>query len=383
LVRKLEMSECNPVITYKPQGNPLVIGAVELDDLPFTDDLFALGLQTKEQLDIMRGSDTRVLCVDTTYCKKDGYAFLFSFVLPDGYGKGYPVAHFITNHRDETTLRYLFSSLKEHCPGLSVKAIMTDGSQSGVNAHKALSIVFGETKHLLCHNILNRNWKFRLRALAKGNKNIQHEIIAYLEAMMREQSEDFFQQLGITFMEKYSSVCPRFADFFSKTYLSKPELWAKCYRMPLDINNDSIPYCQSLNDKLKSYYKNRNLKMRIHELVVLLVSFWNDTQVESVTLDDQEISGAASDSDHYEVEPVVFQLRPQEDQTVHGVFDDLDKLKLYFQNPNIRKEMLLNVSGTLNQWVQQCEAVVPSDSSVARHKESDTAVKNLIGTFQF
>ncbi|CAL4190595.1 unnamed protein product, partial [Meganyctiphanes norvegica] len=96
LVKRLEGEAFNPIITYKAPGAPVTIGALELDHLPHANSLFALGIQTQQQLDIMRGGDTSVLCVDTTYCKKQCDIFLISVIIPDLHGKGgYPVAHFI------------------------------------------------------------------------------------------------------------------------------------------------------------------------------------------------------------------------------------------------------------------------------------------------
>merc|ERR1712142_1377810 len=62
LVKRLENEVFNPIITYKPQGQPVVVGAIELDDLPYALNLFALGVQTQQQMKIMKGGDARVLC---------------------------------------------------------------------------------------------------------------------------------------------------------------------------------------------------------------------------------------------------------------------------------------------------------------------------------
>ncbi|CAL4128886.1 unnamed protein product, partial [Meganyctiphanes norvegica] len=400
LVKRLENEGFNPIITYKPQGQPVVVGAIELDDLPYAPNLFAVGVQTQQQMEIMKGGDTRVLCVDTTYCKKNCDIYIFTFVLPDGYGKGYPVAHFLTNHQDETLLHYLFSSLKERCPRLKVDCVMTDGSKSGIIVHKGLSSVFGETRHLLCHGYLIRLWKWRLKMSVKGDRTLQIEIISYLTAILREQNVEFFQELCHSFIEKYKVLCPQFVENFAKTYLNKTEQWAKCYRSTLNGCTDSVPYCKDFQERLKNDFKNRKSNRRIHDLIILLLSFWNDTHVESImeyptvsastttensaTVTQQVVQTNSEQAEQvWESEPFLQTLFHSEE--VRDAADEfeikLEKLKNFLQEPNIRQlpNFIQRINGVLDNVIQQCEAVVERDPRT--NSESDTAVKNMMNTY--
>lgn len=389
LVSSLEQQDFNPVITYKPLGGPVTIGAVELNELPFSDNLFAVGLQTRQQLDIMRGGDTRVLCVDTTYCKKQYEIFLFSFLLPDGYGKGYPVAHFLTNHQDERTLHYLFSSLKERCRTLKISAVMTDDSKSGSNAHKGLSYVLGETRHLLCHSYLGRLWKWRMKMSCKDDKELQVQVITFLSAITQEVNIDFFQDLCNSFIEKYSSRCPQFTENFSKNYMKRTMQWAKCQRMNLDGTTDSIPVCRDLSEKLKSYFKNRKVKRKIHDLMLVLLNFWNDIHVDVQTSGTGVTGVTSNEEENWDNEPFLQTLdfQSEEIQATNEALEELEKLRNYLQHPNVKNHQqmsqniatkMTNVVSVIKELTEQCEAIIPANSADPTSSETEVATKNII-----
>ncbi|CAL4078084.1 unnamed protein product [Meganyctiphanes norvegica] len=274
LIHKLDSSPYNPILTYKPQGRSLIIGAEELDRLPHSKDLFAIGIQTKEQRDILQKSDARVLCVDTTHCRKPYEFDLISIIIPDEYGKGYPVAYFVTNYRDEITLRYLFSSLKQHFSGLAIDVVITDDSLRGLNSYKAFSVGFGKPKHFLCHTLIQRNWKYRLKSVVKGNVRLQNEIQTYLDEMLQETNIQNFQKICNKLSSNYCSLT-FIKEYMCKKYFNRAELWAKCYRVDFHtINTDSIPICKILNGKLKAYFKDQSPYSRVSDLVSLLINFW-------------------------------------------------------------------------------------------------------------
>ena len=81
------------------------------DDTQKFDDTFLLGLQTKEQSVVMNASCNKILCVDSTHCTNRYDFYLINLVAPDEFGRGYPVAHFITNRQDEEAKRWMFESL--------------------------------------------------------------------------------------------------------------------------------------------------------------------------------------------------------------------------------------------------------------------------------
>lgn len=390
LVKQLMDQECNPIITYKPLHGKVVIGALELDELPFSENLFALGIQTRQQLDIMRGGDSRVLSVDLTYCKNQFQIFLITLLLPDGYGKGYPVAHFMTSNRDERTLHYLFSSLKERCPSMRIKAVMTDDSKSGSNVYKGMQYVFGEVRHLLCHDYLNRLFKWRLKNSCKENRSIQIEISTFLSAMMCENQRDFFHDLYRSFVMKYGSQCEQFVNSFTKGYMNRPEKWALCYRNDLGECDVSIPVNKEFQEKLKEHFPKTkgNRRSSIHDLTAVLINFWKDVHIH--TINDPE-QGVNSDSEHSENDPIVHTVQASavenngisvggevgggdlmavqdSDQLMKQVMDQLCQLQdAVSDHPHINNntQLLYHISDTTKQLLQQCqEAMLPPQADV-------------------
>lgn len=104
-VVKLKEEKFNPVILYKPKGCPTAVGAAYLDH---REDLFAIGLQSREQFRIFQEGSKRIVCIDATHgTTKYGFQLL-NILVPDERRKGYPVAHFITDVLDKQILKAFF-----------------------------------------------------------------------------------------------------------------------------------------------------------------------------------------------------------------------------------------------------------------------------------
>ncbi|XP_034239420.1 uncharacterized protein LOC117644249 [Thrips palmi] len=146
----------SPILVYKPQGKPVVVGHPNFDCIKNSAELFIVGFQTKEQLDVMKEGCKTVLCIDSTYSTNEYGFYLVNMVVQDPYGQGYPVAHFITNFQDEETLALAFESIKFRCPNLEVNLLMTDDDQA---EYKAFLLIFPGTRHVLCTWHVRRNWK--------------------------------------------------------------------------------------------------------------------------------------------------------------------------------------------------------------------------------
>ena len=155
LISRLETENCNPVLLYKPIGKKVIIGDSGMSDLPDAENLFAVGLQTKEQLKMMDGRE--IVCIDATHgTNQYGYSLL-NLLVPDEFGRGYPVGHLISSCQDETTLTFFFKEIQKRSPDLKVTVMMTDDDYAAPNAVKA---VFGPNViHLLCKWHVKRAWK--------------------------------------------------------------------------------------------------------------------------------------------------------------------------------------------------------------------------------
>ena len=94
IVQKLRQEKYDGVLLYKPHGGKAFVGP----NL-FEDDLFLLGYMSKQQGEMFRQNASKIVFVDSTH-ETNQYKFkLVTALVPDEFGKSYPVAHLITNRR--------------------------------------------------------------------------------------------------------------------------------------------------------------------------------------------------------------------------------------------------------------------------------------------
>jgi hypothetical protein len=267
LVQKLQNEKYDPVLIYKPMGSPAVVGCDELDTLPDFDNLFLLGIQTQAQRDCLQKFANKILCIDATHCTNQ-YGFqLLNLVVPDECGKGYPVAHFISNRMDEQVLHFFFQALKLKLPDLVINAVMTDDDYAPWNA---LVSVFGDTpKHLLCTWHILRAWSRRLHSETASDKALYDEMFTALRLILYCSDEQNFKLLVEAFCKKYQLVAESFVNYFQSYYLNRPEVWALCYRKFAHGKTDTNMLVESFHNRIKTFYMNRRPNRRLDDLVIL------------------------------------------------------------------------------------------------------------------
>ena len=188
LIKKLANEKYNPILLYKSQGDAIFIGDPAVEKLPHAKELFAVGIQTNEQLQMM--NNRQILCIDATHgTNQYGYS-LTNLLVPDEWGKGYPVGHLISNYTDEKTMYYFFNEIKRRSPNLVVNAIMSDDDYSGPNAIKA---VFGESiRHLLCKWHVHRSWQRKLKHHIPTDTALREEVYKCLVVILEEKNSNKF-----------------------------------------------------------------------------------------------------------------------------------------------------------------------------------------------
>ena len=67
LVKKLQEEDFNAVLLYIPQGDKVVIGPKIYNEQDVGKNLFAIGLQTKQQLDMFIKHSNKIVCIDSTH----------------------------------------------------------------------------------------------------------------------------------------------------------------------------------------------------------------------------------------------------------------------------------------------------------------------------
>ncbi|XP_046384220.1 uncharacterized protein LOC124154490 [Ischnura elegans] len=269
LVHLMKDESKDSILVYKPMGSGTIIGNKGLDNLPHASELFVLGIQQKLQLKEMIEGCGRILCIDSTHGTNQYKFHLLNLIVPDEYGVGYPVAHFITSHLDEETLTYLLQSIMDRSPDLHVNAIMTDGDEALGNAVRR---VFGhKTKHLLCLWHVKRNWHKNLHQKVK-NKELITEVNEVLETLIEEKNDTVFNAMLNSFLAKYSDQAGEFTKYFKDYYCSKKEKWAMCYRNFPHAATDTNMFVESFHNKLKSHYLNRKVNRRLDDLIQVLLT---------------------------------------------------------------------------------------------------------------
>ena len=94
-----------------------------LNQVDIKNDLFVLGIQTHEQQKLFEKGAAKIYCIDVTH-KTNRYDFsLVTVLVPDEFGKGYPVRFFISNRTDELVLRHFFEEIRKRTGDLKVKCM--------------------------------------------------------------------------------------------------------------------------------------------------------------------------------------------------------------------------------------------------------------------
>lgn len=273
-VKKLQCEQYDPILIYKPFGEDIVIGNIEMKSLPDFHDLFLFGFQTREQRDCLKEFATKILCVDSTHCTNQYGYQLLNLVVQDETRKSYPVGHLISSRMNEQVLHFFFAAVKEKCPDLVINAVMTDDDNAPWNA---IVSVFGSsfTRHLLCTWHVLRAWSCRLRSSTLDTQ-LRQEMFTALRVILYCNKEPMFRSLIDFFCQKYSFNCPTFVEYFKSFYCKRVELWAMCFRNFAHGNTNTNMLVESFHNRLKTFYMNRTPNKRLDDLIDLLLRMEKD-----------------------------------------------------------------------------------------------------------
>ncbi len=140
------------------------------------DDL-VLVFQTDHQREMLIKWGSNVLCVDSTH-NTNKYKFpLYSLVVRDGFGKGYPVAHMITNRPESYGIVKLFyekvrSGLGDQADELNPRFLMSDDKGYFVTAFKEV-FPYSDPLWLICIWHVKQAWKRNLNKISDGEEQVR------------------------------------------------------------------------------------------------------------------------------------------------------------------------------------------------------------------
>ncbi|KAK3924323.1 Methionyl-tRNA formyltransferase [Frankliniella fusca] len=273
LFERLVEEEYNPVLIYKPYKAELQHGPQSAINLP--QEVFMLGLQSKEQADMMRMASQTILIVDATHDMDQYGCKLLNVVGVDELNRGYPLAHLISSKMDEHTLKYFFEALRLRLPDLEINCVITDDDPALINS---MNMGFQELiRHILCDWHFKRTMQAQLHSKVKETE-LEDQMFKELCVIIDLPQESEFKLTLKAFINKYENgkKTKSFVDYFKTYCLKKRMQWAKCYRRFPHGNVETTMYVESFHNILKTIYLKRKPNKRIETLVNLLLEVEED-----------------------------------------------------------------------------------------------------------
>lgn len=268
-VEMLKREKFNPVLLFKQQdveNDPSLTPGLTRED-------FLLVLMTKQQLEIYRKFANRIVCMDSTH-KTNSYSFkLITFLVPDQFRRGYPVAFCISNREDETAIALFLKSVKSRSPDTKLNVIMTDDDNAGWNA--ARSIFGNDLQHYLCIWHIYRSWTRNVQQYFKNDEH-KSSVFSFLCAMLEAKTEDEFLQYKSAFVAKLQVINQAFLKYMEDHYFSRAEKWAKCFRKGDYCKVDTNMFVESFHNQLKTIYFEGKRNRRIDVLLETLLKLENN-----------------------------------------------------------------------------------------------------------
>ncbi|XP_026685105.1 uncharacterized protein LOC113470673 [Diaphorina citri] len=273
LIQKLKSESYDPILIFKPVGPEVIAGPDSTKEL--SDEIFILGIQTKDQMKLMESCAQDILIIDATHDMTQYGLQLLNVMGVDEFNKGYPLAHCISNKMDANTLKHFFEAIKLKIPNLNVNCIITDDDPALINAANAGFAA--DVRHLLCLWHFKRSIQKNLHAKVR-NTELEKEMFNFVCTIIDCETEDTFNKLLDAFLKMYENCteAQSFTEYFHTYCLSKTEKWAMFARRFPHKNVDTTMYVESFHNILKSIYLKRRPNKRVDTLLNLLLQVEED-----------------------------------------------------------------------------------------------------------
>ncbi|XP_025194303.1 uncharacterized protein LOC112593925 isoform X2 [Melanaphis sacchari] len=250
----------SPVLYYKQQG-------INDNCVPcFTKNDFCLVIMTQFQSELLLKFGKDKVCLDGTH-GLNGYNFqLYTVVVVDEYGNGYPVAFCFSNRSDTTVYRHFFQCIKKITGNINANIFMFDDEPAG--------------KQLLCTWHVLRNWAKNLRKIHSNEK--QNIVFKTLKALLYETDENnFLIELQHVLDDLLNDEDTRdFGNYFKTTYSYRAEKWAYFNRKYVGINTNM--YLEALHKSIKYCYLEGKSCKRLDLSINALMSLVRDKSFERI-----------------------------------------------------------------------------------------------------
>ncbi|XP_022172436.1 uncharacterized protein LOC111035218 [Myzus persicae] len=263
-----EKSETNPVLYFKHQG--------EDSTTHLTRDDFCLILMTEYQAEMLKKFGCDKICVDGTHGLNSYNFQLYTLLVVDNYGNGFPVAFCFTNKSDTSTYKLFFECIQRAVGLIKANVFMSDDEPAFYNAWQ--SIMGPVSKQLLCTWHVLRNWSKNLSKIHSQEKKSM--VYKTLKSLMHETDKNKFYIEITKVIEdlKNDTDTADFGQYFASNYSSRVEKWAFFNRRHVGINTNM--YLEALHKNIKYCYLEgkqcRRLDLAINAVMFAKIPFFRD-----------------------------------------------------------------------------------------------------------
>lgn len=185
--------------------------------------------------------------------------YLFTLLVVDEDGRGYPAAWMIANSKTAAIQTHFLKVVRAAVPQFTPGAFMVDEDAA---ARSAVRSVFEHSRLYYCDFHLSRSWK---RKLSRLGVTLTPEMDRHLAILRRCPHEEEFDA-SYAHLERFlkqTSNGTRFWEYLLHNYMySKKLLWAGCHRLFPHATNNHV---ESWHNQLKSNYLRRKSKVRLDQ----------------------------------------------------------------------------------------------------------------------
>ena len=203
---------------------------------------------------------------------------LTTLMVVDEHGEGFPAAFCFSNRIDESAMRIFLTICKETLGRVLENAVlMTDDAEA---YHNAWCQVMGQPAHrLLCTWHIDRAWRKNLGKI-HGDSLLKATIYKTLRALLEVKERAVFEDKMRSFLQcaTEDDRTRDFAQYFDKQYATRPQVWAYCFRIGLQVHHNM--HLEALHRVLKHVHmqgrKVRRMDKCIHALLRLMRTKMHD-----------------------------------------------------------------------------------------------------------
>ena len=268
-IDKLSKETYCPIFVYKAVGMRATIHSSNNDCLLIDNNVFLLGIQTKEQNRYFNLFCNILFVEVSEYYTSDKLSITTIKVLNEKE-EIIPVVHFVTNTQEFQIMITFFAELRLRCSvDWKCDVLMSDGNVDYV----AFESVFGKhTQHVICKWHLHKIWGIKIQEENTEDVDEQRKIYFSLIALLEARNVSVFKIMCENFIKIFEKYFPKFTEYFITNYLNNVKIWASCYRYTNPYAfYDFVIYQNMFSRKIRGNKKANDYYETVEQLLLLLL----------------------------------------------------------------------------------------------------------------